>query len=140
MTLIAIFDAFNPPPDGTSIDAFLVDWDRQQRAEAGSSYVYAFRDAADSVVYIGKGKGSRAHDVDTHRHGRLGYYIAEFLNGTYTVDILRNGLCPDDAESLEAQLIEVFGAQLVNWAGNLGTMLTAEAVEQMRARVRGLAR
>jgi hypothetical protein len=54
------------------------------------------------------------------------------LDGTYTVEILRGGLSPDDAEDLEAHLIEVFGRQLVNWAGNLGTMLTADAVARMR--------
>jgi hypothetical protein len=60
------------------------------------------------------------------------------LGGTYTVDILRNGLSPDDAEFLEAQLIEIFGRQLANWAGNLGTMLTADAVAQMRESAGGM--
>jgi hypothetical protein len=54
------------------------------------------------------------------------------------VDILRNGLSPDDAEFLEAQLIEIFGGQLVNWAGNLGTTLTADAVAQMRESAGGM--
>lgn len=116
----------------------MADWDRRQRTETGTSYVYAFRDAAGSAFYIGKGLGNRAHDVDGHRHGRLGYYVAEFLGGTYTVHILRNGLSPDDAEDLESMLIEAFGSQLVNWAGNLGTMLTAESVAQMREGAEGL--
>jgi len=138
MTMFAIFDPLDPAPEYASVDAFLADWDRRQHTEAGSSYVYAFRDAAGSVFYIGKGQGNRAHDVNTHRHGRLGYYVAEFLAGTYTVDILRNGLSRDGAEVLEAQLIEIFGRQLVNWAGNLGTMLTADAVAQMRESAEGL--
>jgi len=138
MSVIAVLAPFDPAPNWSSIDAFLADWDRRQRTETGSSYVYAFRDASGSVFYIGKGHGNRAHDVDAHRHGRLGYYVAEFLRGTYTVHILRNGLSPDDAEVLESQLIEVFGRQLANWVGNLGTMLTSESVAQMRKGAEGL--
>ena len=125
MSVIAVFDPFGPMPNSTSIDAFLADWDGRPRTEAGSSYVYTFRDAAGSVFYIGKGHGNRAHDVEGHRHGRLGLR-RRVLDGTSPVDILRNGLSPDDAEVLESQLIEVFGRQLVNWAGNLGTMLTED--------------
>jgi hypothetical protein len=132
MTVYAVFEPFNPPPDCTSIDRFLSDWDQRQHDEAGRAYVYAFRDAAGSVFYIGKGQGNRAHDTDRHRHGRLGYYVAEFLGGTYTVDILRNRLSFDDAEVLEAQLIEIFGGQLVNWNGNLGNVLTSDVITQMR--------
>ena len=132
MTTFGVFDPFNLPLDCTSIDAFLTDWDRQQHEAVGRRYVYAFRDAACSVFYIGKGQGDRAHDIDGHRHGRLGYYIAGFLGGIYTVDMLRSGLSPDDAEFLEFQLIEVFGQQLVNWAGNLGSVLTSEVVTQLQ--------
>jgi len=127
MSIIAIFDPLDPQ-HYASIDALLGDWDRQQH-ETGRSYVYAFRDAAGAVFYIGKGQGTRAHDADQHRHGRLGYYVAEFLGGTYSVDILRSGLSNDAAELLEAQLIECFGLQLVNWAGNLGSVLSANVTE-----------
>lgn len=130
--MYAVFDPLNPEQDYASIDVFLADWDRRQHDEAGRSYVYAFRDATGSVFYVGKGQGTRAHDVDTHRHGRLGYYIAKFLGEIYTVEILRNRLSPDDAEFLEAQLIDIFGRQLVNWAGNVGSVLTREVVTQMR--------
>lgn len=132
MSIIARFSPFDPVPNTTSIDAFLSDWDRRHRTETGNSYVYAFRDAAGSAFYIGKGLGNRAHDVDGHRHGRLGYYVAEFLGGTYTVHVLRNGLSPDDAEELESELIDAFGAQLVNWNGNLGNVLTSEISTQLR--------
>ena len=138
MSVIAVFDPFGPAPNSTSIDAFLADWDRLPRTEAGSSYVYALRDAAGSVFYIGKGLGNRAHDVEGHRHGRLGYYLAEFLSGTYTVDLLRTGLSPDDAELLESQLIETFGPQLVNWEGNLGTIFTEASVAQLHEGAEGL--
>jgi hypothetical protein len=86
MTMFAVFDPFDPAPNCEFIDAFLADWDRRQHtgAAGGSSYVYAFRDAAGSAFYIGKGQGNRAYEVDTHRHGRLGYYIAKFLGGTWT--------------------------------------------------------
>ena len=128
--MFAVFDPFNPPPDCTSIDAFLAEWDVRPHDEAGRCTLYAFHDAG-SVFYIGKGQGNRAHDTDRHRHGRLGYYVAKFLGGTYTVDILRNGLSFDDAEFLEAQLIEAFSGQLVNWFGNLGSVLTSDVITQL---------
>ena len=65
---------------------------------------------------MGKGIAHRAQDADAHRHGRLGYCIANFLGGTYSVEVLRSGLTNDDAEALEAWLIAGLGAQLVNWA------------------------
>ena len=68
--------------------------------------VYTFRDADGSLFYVGKGRGNRAHDTNEHRHGRLGYYIAEFLNHHYSVDILRSGLSEGDAELLEALVLE----------------------------------
>jgi hypothetical protein len=144
MTLYAIFDPLNPEPTYGSIDTLLAQWDNEPRHEAGPSYVYAFRDASGSVFYVGKGRGSRAHDADEHRHGRLGYYVAEFLNHTYNVEILRSGLSNDDAELLESLLISHFGRQLVNWAGNVGattqTVTVAEARETAQAlRVRAQA-
>jgi len=132
MTILSVFDPFDEAPECASIDEFLTYWDRQTHSETGRSYVYSFRDSSGSIFYIGKGLGNRAHDADGHRHGRLGYYVARCLDGNYTVGILRSGLSGNDAELLEAQLIERFGRQLVNWAGNLGAMLTAEAVTQMR--------
>ena len=97
-----------------------------------------FRDATGSVFYIGKGMGTARTTSTLIDMDDLGTYVAEFLGGTYTVHILRTGLSPDDAEALESELIEVFGRQLVNWAGNLGTTLTAESVAQMRKGAEGL--
>jgi hypothetical protein len=118
VTLIASFDPLNPTFD--SIESLLLYWDRRARDGAGRWYVYTFRDAVGSVFYVGKGRGSRAQDAEGHRHGRLGYYIAEFLEHRYAVELLREGLTNDDAELLESMLISSFGEQLVNWAGNLG--------------------
>ncbi len=135
MTIFGIFDPLDPldaETDYASIEEFLAVWDRQQHDDAGPFYVYAFRDAAGSAFYIGKGQGTRAHDAEGHRHGRLGYYVAKFLSGTYTVAILRDKLSPDDAESLEARLIQMFGPQLVNWAGNFGSVLTKDVVTQLQ--------
>lgn len=132
MTMFGVFDLSDPHPDFASTEDLLTDWDGRRSGDAGQSYVYAFRDAAGSLFYIGKGKGNRAHDANRHRHGRLGYYIAEFLRGTYTVEIIRTGLSPDDAEHLESRLIEYLAGQLVNWNGNLGSMLTYEAVALKR--------
>lgn len=90
------------------------------------------------MFYVGKGCGSRAHDVEGHRHGRLGYYIAEFLNQQYGVELLREGLSEDDAELLEAHLIGAFGYQLVNWAGNLGRpTVTVPPLAQVRQKATG---
>jgi hypothetical protein len=121
-----------------SIELLLADWDRQVRVATGHWFIYVFRDAGGSAFYVGKGQGGRATDADGHRHGRLGYYISRWLDGVYTVDILRRDLSNDDAELLEASLINHFGRQFVNWANNLGSMLTAATVTQMRARVQAL--
>jgi hypothetical protein len=53
MTMFARF-SLDPAPNDASIEAFLADWDRRPHSEVGRSYVYAFRDAAGSVFYIGK--------------------------------------------------------------------------------------
>ncbi len=129
--------SFGPKPEReyTTIEEFSANWVRGRPDEAGSSYVYAFRDVSGSVFYIGKGQGDRAHEAIKHRHGRLGYYVATFLAGAYTVEILRSGLSPDDAELLEAELLETFGPQLVNWADNFGLTGSAEAVDRMRSTV-----
>ena len=94
-------------------------------------------DEAGTVFYIGKGTGTRAHDAEGHRHGRLGYYVSEFLHGQYTVRILKTGLSNDDAELLEAMLFESFGDQLVNWAGNIGAMARIVTVAQARDMAKG---
>jgi hypothetical protein len=136
MTLIAAFDFLNPTFD--SIEALLADWDRRQRDGAGRWYVYAFRAAGGSVFYVGKGYGSRAHDAEGHRHGRLGYYVAEFLNQQYSVELLRSGLSNNDAELLEALLVGGFGYELVNWAGNLGRPpATVPPLAQVREKASG---
>jgi hypothetical protein len=132
MTLFASFDLFEPDPKGLSLAELLSHWDRQPRQGAGGAYVYAFRDAVFSVFYVGKGVGHRAYDKQGHRHGRLGYYIANFLSDTYSVDVLKSDLSNEDAEALEAWLIEGLVGQLVNWAGNLGSLLTSESVARIR--------
>lgn len=110
--------------DYASVEEFLAEWDslasgeRPQFAQPGRCYVYAFRDAARSVFYVGKGTGDRAHDADGHRHGRLGYYVANILDGGYTVELLRSKLSQENAELLEALLIEKFSRQLVNTENN----------------------
>ena len=96
----------------------------------GSSHVYASGDAADSAFYIGRGKETARTNLTPIGMDDSPYYIAKFLGGTCTVDILRTGLSPDGAEFLEAQLIEDFGRQLLNWGGNLGTMLAAAAMRK----------
>lgn len=135
MATFTVFATPEPEREYASVEEFLADWDRRPQGGAGPSYVYAFRDANGSVFYIGKGQGGRAREAEKHRHGRLGYYVATFLGGTYTVEILRHGLSDDAAEWLETELIETFGRQLVNWKDNLGRVVTAEAVDRMRTTV-----
>ncbi len=118
MALIALFDPFDGILDRqyATLEEFVAEWDRRGHARGGG-YVYAFRDAAGSAFYVGKGSGDRAYDAERHNHGRLGYYVAKILGGPYTVQILKGELSADDAEELEALLIQKFGRQLVNWAG-----------------------
>jgi hypothetical protein len=137
MAVYAVFDPLNPHGKYASIESLLADWDSQGHVENGAWYVYAFVDEAGSVFYIGKGTGTRAHDADGHRHGRLGYYVSEFWKDQYTVRILKSGLSNDDAELLEAMLFESFGDQLVNWAGNVGAMARTVTVAQARDTAKG---
>lgn len=105
---------FTLDDSGQTIEECLERWDRVPH-EHGSSYVYAFRDAAGQTFYIGKGTGNRAYDRRRHRHGQLGYYVAEFLRDAYTVHILKSNLTAADAEELEDELLGRFACQLVNW-------------------------
>ena len=91
MALIAVFGPLNPHGKYASIESLFADWDSHAHDENGPWYVYAFVDAAGSVFYIGMGAGARAHDAEGHRHGRLGYYVSEFLHGQYTVRMLKTG-------------------------------------------------
>lgn len=56
----------------------------------------------------------------------------KFLNNQYSVEILRSGLRDDDAELLEALLLENLGSQLVNWADNFGALPQTVTVAQAR--------
>lgn len=88
-------------------------------------YVYAHRDSSGSIFYIGKGIGLRAWSGK--RHEAWHRYVAERLGGKYTVDILCRGLDEAEAEEREADLIEQYGSQLVNWI-NPGRHFDYEAI------------
>jgi hypothetical protein len=56
-------------------------------------------------------------------------YVKERLNGTYSVEILENGLTEAEAEAREGELIAQFGSQLVNWQ-NSGRGFDYSALEK----------
>lgn len=76
-------------------------------------YVYFHRDGAGNIFYVGKGTDRRAWSTD--RHPVWHKYVAERLDGRYSVEIHCDGLTEQEAEALESQLIARFGEQLVNW-------------------------
>ena len=76
-------------------------------------YVYFHRDSNENIFYIGKGTGDRAWSSD--RHPIWNKYVTERLGGEYHVEIYRDSLDEDEAEKLEAELIEKYGEHLVNW-------------------------
>lgn len=76
-------------------------------------YVYCHYDKDGTVFYIGKGTGQRAWSKD--RHSIWHKYVDERLNGEYTVGIVEDELTENEAYQLEAELIEEYGENLVNW-------------------------
>ena len=88
-------------------------------------YVYFHRDSAGKVFYVGKGTERRAWS--TCRHPAWHKYVAERLNGEYTVEIHRDGLADEEAEALEEQLIAELGEHLVNWV-NPGRQFDYDAI------------
>lgn len=76
-------------------------------------YVYVHKDQGGKVFYVGKGTGRRAWVKD--RHPLWHKHVEEHLSGVYEVEIVRSGLTEHEAESAEAELMEQYPGQLVNW-------------------------
>jgi hypothetical protein len=100
---VRVAATFDPPPSS------------QDEDEPGEReyYVYAHRDAAGRMFYVGKGKEQRAWSTD--RHDLWHKYVKERLGGQYTVEILQKNLTEAEAEWAEARLLSEHGAALVNW-------------------------
>ena len=86
---------------------------KTEQPQSREFYVYAHRDAEGAIFYIGKGTGRRAWSQE--RHPVWDRYVKKRLNGTYSVEILQDGLTETEAEAREFELIAQFGRQLVNW-------------------------
>ena len=76
-------------------------------------YVYAHKNKDGKVFYVGKGTGRRAWSRS--RHPIWHRYVNDRLGGAYEVEIMRSGLTEREAESAEAELMEQYPGQLVNW-------------------------
>jgi hypothetical protein len=76
-------------------------------------YVYMHRDTLGAIFYVGKGTGRRAWS--TVRHPIWHKYVSHHLDGKFSVEIFRSDLTESEAESIEWQLIEEHGRNLVNW-------------------------
>jgi hypothetical protein len=90
-------------------------------------YVYFHRDPSGRVFYVGMGQGRRAWSRD--RHLIWHRYVEQRAGGKYTVEIHRDGLTQEDAESLEDEFVGAYGAQLVNWI-NGGRQLDLKALDR----------
>ena len=75
-------------------------------------YVYAHLDPQGRIFYIGKGSGRRAWSKDREKLWLR--YVDFHLGGTYTVQILADGLSPSDAEALEAEWVDQENEGLIN--------------------------
>jgi hypothetical protein len=79
-------------------------------------YVYGHFDDNKQCFYVGKGIGSRYSDKSNRdRHPLWHYYVDKYLNGKYTVEILKQDLSEDEALEIESDLILELGQDLVNW-------------------------
>jgi hypothetical protein len=76
-------------------------------------YVYVHRGKAGKIFYVGEGTGRRAWSTDRHIYWT--HYVEHHLNGKYDVEIVRDGLTKEEAESLESELMDRHGPDLVNW-------------------------
>jgi hypothetical protein len=79
----------------------------------GRWYVYAHRDSAGRVFYIGKGCEGRADSND--RHYVWHKYVAERSGGQFRSQILSHHATSEEAEERESRLISRYGKHLVNW-------------------------
>lgn len=90
-----------------------------QRAENVSQtsprpcYIYAHIDPSGNIFYIGRGRKRRAWDKD--RHPVWHRYVEERCAGVYKVEILVDNLSDLEAEEVEAEWVDYYGPQLVNW-------------------------
>ena len=66
-------------------------------------YVYAHRDSAGKMFYIGCGTGRRAWSGDRHPVWRR--YVEKHLDGKYRVLVLQDNLSPSKAEESESNWI-----------------------------------
>src|SRR4030043_1805886 len=77
-------------------------------------YVYIHKDPNGNVFYVGKGKGKRAWDK-SKRHSMWKRYVKRF-SGRFNVEIYRDNLTEDEALNLEYELMDKYGAELINWS------------------------
>jgi hypothetical protein len=94
---------------------------------SGKYYVYVHRDAAGRIFYVGKGHGYRAGAKD--RHPSWQWYVDTRLGGQYTVQIVSYHETEEEALNVEADYIDKYGAQLINWQ-NPGRDIDLKAAEQ----------
>lgn len=78
-------------------------------------YTYIWRDASGVPFYVGKGKGSRAHQVVGRRSAE---FLAIHAQGGCTVEIADRFILESQAHAHEMELIEKFGRRDIG-AGTL---------------------
>lgn len=76
-------------------------------------YIYAHIDPSGKIFYIGRGRRRRAWDKS--RHTVWHRYVEERCAGVYKVEILVDNLSESEAEEVEAEWVDYYGQQLVNW-------------------------
>ncbi|MBI5908007.1 MAG: hypothetical protein HY853_05425 [Burkholderiales bacterium] len=93
-------------------------------------YVYGHYDNSGNLFYVGKGTGRRAWSDDRHLLWKR--YVANHLNGSYTVKIIADGLTDEQAERMEDGLITEHGTTLVNWI-NFGRLTDFKVLDEYHA-------
>lgn len=90
-------------------------------------YIYAHKDTAGNVFYVGKGTGRRAwadrtgtgDGIGSARHESWYWYVDKHLKNEYSVEILQDGLTEDEAFDAEINQMGQYDPDtLINW-GNL---------------------
>ncbi|MDO8273559.1 MAG: hypothetical protein Q7U82_16820 [Gammaproteobacteria bacterium] len=89
--------------EGASVD---------QHCKPGKFYVYTHKDKDGTVFYVGKGTGDRAHTRE--RSPEWLEYLGTRSDGTFLVEIVRDGISEEDALEIEDAVMKTHGGTIIN--------------------------